>query len=274
MTRRTIQFIRWGVFIAACSFLGVRLIGHQSMHAIWAEWRSGTDRLPWAAVGALCALMVLNWGIEAWKWQWLMRPVERVAFGKAFTATIAGTSIGLITPNRVGEFAGRVLFLAPEHRVRGGFATALGSIAQFVVTLFVGSLALPFLPFLRRYKADARVLEEFHRRELLRVLALSVLRYLVFTFQFALVLNLIANVPYSTAFLHVPVVFLFTTLLPTVMLTELGVRGSVSAALIPGLDTLILLSTFLVWVINLALPALAGSIILLFARIRSAQDPG
>jgi hypothetical protein len=57
------------------------------------------------------------------------------------------------------------------------------------------------------------------------------------------------------------------------MLTELGVRGSVSAALIPGPDSLILLSTFLVWVINLALPALAGSVILLFARIRSAQDP-
>ena len=272
--------------------------------------------VPGSVLVLVFVLMLLNWGLEAWKWKLLVARVEPLSFRSAFKATIAGTAIGLITPNRVGEFAGRVLFLAPADRIRGSFATILGSIAQFVVTLVIGSVMLPFaqlpagpaptaavivglswtmvllsvaalvfyfdprllrasfvaLPLVHRYAPTSAVLEEFSRNELVRALLISGVRYAVFTAQFVLLLSAVPGIDLWHTALGVPVVYLITTLVPTVMLTELGVRGSVAVAILasdavdPGL---VLLASLLLWVINLALPAIAGSTVLLLARIRS-----
>lgn len=308
-------FIRWGVFIAAALLLYVRLTRQAGMHYPWRLWWNSGSSAPWGALAIVALLMLLNWGIEAWKWRCLVRPVQHLGFARAFTATVAGTTIGLITPNRVGEFAGRVLFLDPEHRVQGSFATLLGSIAQFVVTLLVGGLALTFnnylhfssvepshawnvvvwsalsigcvavflffspgafarvllaIPWLKRFERHAHVLDSFSRGELVRIFLLSLLRYGVFTVQFALVLVAIAHVDAGEAMMSVPVVFLITTLVPTMALTELGVRGSVATTFITGDHMGILVSTVLIWLINLVLPAVVGGIVLLVARIRTS----
>ncbi|MBL8000606.1 MAG: flippase-like domain-containing protein [Flavobacteriales bacterium] len=134
------RWVRWGVFAAACAFLYLRLAGHQGMHPGEAGLHGLT--MAWPALAVALALMPLNWTLEAVKWRLLVRGLEPMPTARALAATLCGTTIGLITPNRVGEFAGRVLFLPPEHRVEGGFITVLGSIAQFVVTLFSGGIAL------------------------------------------------------------------------------------------------------------------------------------
>ena len=316
MTRRTLLFIRWGVFIAAGVLLYVRLTRKVGMHYPWWLWRNNGEPAPWGALAIVAMLMLVNWGIEAWKWRCLVRPVQQLCFLRALTATIAGTTIGLITPNRVGEFAGRVLFLDPEHRVQGGFATILGSIAQFVVTLLAGGVAMMFsrymlfsssesshtgmvitmsalligssavflffspaafarlllaIPWLHRFEKHAHVLDSFSRPDLMRVFLLSLLRYAVFTAQFVIVLVVIARVDVTEAAIAVPVVFLITTLVPTMALTELGVRGSVATTFIAGDDMGIMVSTALIWFINLVVPAMVGGVILLVARIRTSE---
>lgn len=286
----------------------------QGQPGLMAWWRGGTVALD-PLVGILVLLLMpLNWGLEAWKWQLLMRPVEHITYGRALEATLAGTSIGLITPNRVGEFAGRVLFLRPEDRVQGAFTTVLGSIAQFVVTLLGGSLALflcplpgtiavagfwwwPVIgwvalllagasvwayfaprwlarivravPFMDRWKDHLAALSSVTRPLLVQVLLLSCWRYAVFTLQFVWLVVALAHLPWVQALSLVPVVFLVTTLVPTTALSELGVRGSVALALLPGDEWAVLASTAILWAINLVLPAITGSVILLVARIRS-----
>jgi hypothetical protein len=316
VTRRTLLFIRWGVFIVAGALLYVRLTRKVGMHYPWWLWRNNGEPAPWGALAIVALLMGVNWGIEAWKWCCLVRPVQQLGFLRALTATIAGTSIGLITPNRVGEFAGRVLFLDPEHRVQGSFATLLGSIAQVVVTLLRGGIALTFnqylhfsaaepsrawnvvvwsalligcsavflffspgafarlllaIPWLKRFERHAHVLDTFSRSDLMRIFLLSLLRYGVFTLQFAIVLVVIARVDALEAVMSGPVVFLLTTLVPTMAFTELGVRGSVATTFIAGDDMGIMVSTALIWLINLVIPAIAGGIILLVARIRTSE---
>jgi hypothetical protein len=217
----------------------------------------------------------------------------------------------------VGEFAGRVLFLEPQHRVQGSFATVLGSMAQFVVTLVMGGLAvmvgrylhqghdllthawsvlvwssflmgavavllffspvafgrlLLAVPWLRRFERQAHILDQLDRRTLLRVFCLSCGRYAVFTLQFALLLHGLAAVPLTDALASVPVIFLVTTLVPTTALTELGIRSSVAATFVNGDAGLVILSTALVWLINIVVPALAGSLLLLVARIRTGPE--
>jgi len=318
VSRRTILIIRWTVFLLASGFLYLRLSTHGDAQG-FAEVLSDRDQaLLLVTLSGVLVLTLLNWGLEATKWRLLMRDVERITFGKAFVATIAGTSIGMITPNRVGEFVGRVLFLAPENRIPASFATAVGSIAQFVVTVVMGtfglialivtarseafdplgvawitlcvlvavaSLLLYFnpdllhrviarIPFIRRWEQHAASLDRMSIDVLFRVLLFSALRYVVFAIQFMIILVVMADVALLDSLFAIPVAFLFSTLIPTVMLTELGVRGSIAVALIsPQLaqDKGVFLASTALWVINIALPALVGSLILLMARIRNAR---
>ena len=96
-------------------------------------------------------LMILNWMIEAQKWKYLIQFEEPVSFARAFRGVLTGTAISFFTPNRVGEFAGRILVLKPEHRIRGALATLVGSVSQLLVTILTGLLALPFvLPLIKK----------------------------------------------------------------------------------------------------------------------------
>lgn len=319
---RTLLFVfRWGIFLLACAFL-------------WAQWSAGKGRSAlealailrqngtWAGLLALnLVLMLLNWGVETAKWRWLMAPVERVGWPRAWAATVAGTSVGLVTPNRTGEFMGRVLFLTPGHRVQGAFATALGSIAQFLITLMAGAVGLLLLhlsgrtfpwqdgritaallslvllatfcacalylfpallrqlvlllPVLKRLERPSSVLNAYRQRELVAVLGLSVLRYAVFAGQYVLLLHTLGSgVAGMDALMAIPVIYLISTLVPTVMLTELGVRSSVALAVLAPLGgeaAAVVLATALLWSINVALPAVIGSLVLLMARIRTER---
>jgi hypothetical protein len=270
----------------------------------------------------LFLLMIVNWAIESFKWRSLLRPFTRIGALRAFTATIAGTSLALVSPNRTGEFIGRIMFLEPEHRLKGAVATMLGGIAQFVITLAMGAPALLILafsvgtklpggatliwalaalavmgatlaviiyldpvllvriilrfPFPLRWQDDISVLEGYDRAHLLQVLLLSLLRYLVFTLQFVLLLVVLEDGPSMAAALAaVPVIFLVSTVVPTVLLTELGVRGSVAMAVLEptgSSEWTILLATFGIWLVNLLLPAVAGSLLLVMARIRTRSS--
>ena len=320
--RTLLQVFRWGIFILACAFLYTQLQADKGTQALAALRALPADGHALAGLALTLGLVVVNWGLEALKWRRLMLRVEPVSMGRALQATLAGTSIGLVTPNRTGEFLGRVLFLEPKHRVSAGFATALGSIAQFVVTLVMGGIALVLLairvdalpwpsgwystalvsltalvaagalvlylvprllrqlllliPVLARLERASAVLDAFTTRELWSVLGLSVLRYMVFAGQFVLLCVLFqAGVSPATGALVVPVVYLVSTLVPTVLLTELGVRGGAAVAFflpLGGAEAPVLLATTALWLMNLVLPALVGAVLLVTARIRTL-DP-
>ncbi|MBK7946332.1 MAG: flippase-like domain-containing protein [Flavobacteriales bacterium] len=110
MSRRTLLLLRWGVFLLACLFLYVRLSRQQGDLDSAAMFQALREPRTLLVIAVACVLMLLNWGLESRKWRILVSDVERISRWRAFMATLAGTPIGLITPNRVGEFVGRVLF--------------------------------------------------------------------------------------------------------------------------------------------------------------------
>lgn len=316
--RSLLMLFRWVIFLLACVFLYVELAGPKGIAVT--DGRRVMDLLLTnrAVLLAIGALMLVNWWVESYKWLRLIHAVETVGPWRAFVATIAGTSVGFVSVNRTGEFIGRVLFLEPGNRIAGSFATALGSIAQFVVTLAAGGLGLLVItvlrlplpwpqgwtswvlatlttlvtgialvlylypglfrqllllvPFLIRFERASAVLSRFQRSDLLSVLLLSGTRYGLFTFQFVLLLYVFGSgLHVFHAMLGVPLIYLIATLIPSVMLTELGVRGSVAVAILVPLGgdaAVVVLATTCLWLINVALPACVGSLILLFARIR------
>ena len=92
----------------------------------------------WVYFYSTLLLLFLNWGLETLKWKYLINPIENISFKKAFSAVLGGVAFSSFTPNRVGEFAGRMLFLKNKLDPRIIALTIIGSMSQFMITLIIG----------------------------------------------------------------------------------------------------------------------------------------
>ncbi|MEI6123683.1 MAG: lysylphosphatidylglycerol synthase transmembrane domain-containing protein [Bacteroidota bacterium] len=264
-------------------------------------------------------MMIFNWSIETLKWQYLIKKIERVSFFRAFSAVLAGLTVSSFTPNRTGEYFGRVFILNKANRWEGTFITFVGSISQLLVTLIVGSfsllfcvvsknpaiqinthlvyVSLPLISFLvaalfsilyfeiswlkmilhkiipKRYelfRSHLEIFSYYSYKNLLITLSYSFARYLVFSFQFYLLFR-ICNVPlpFFDGILIISCVFLIMTAIPTIALSELGVRGSVciflmenyfsaNAVNLSNISSNAFIASGMIWFINLIIPAIIG----------------
>ena len=271
---------------------------------------------------ALLVLMLLNWGIEAFKWKLLINQSERISLGKSYQAVLGGLAVSIFTPNRVGEFLGRVFILKKTNPLEGIMLTIVGSFSQLLVTLLIGTVA--YIGFAPRYLSSllndsAWLVNGFsitlvsislmmvffffnisalHRisilipskysqilkngieavascpaRLLLQLVLLSTARYLVFSTQFYIAIVLMGmEFTVLQCMMVIPVIYLVLAAIPTVALSELGVRGSVSVFLFgllngsSGLDATASLAVIsaatLIWIVNIALPSLAGVLVI------------
>ena len=270
-------------------------------------------------------MMFANWGIESLKWKYLIKKIETISFLKSFKAVLAGTCVSIFTPNRIGEFAGRVFFLKEGDRIQASLITILGSMAQLMITFILGSISLIFylayyfqgglnnywlysisflviisilfsllffmnigvstsllnklpISFVKYLKEKLQlkwgkytdVFSFYSYSELSYLLLLSLIRYFVFTLQFYLLLVVFkVEIEFVEAILMIVLSFFVLAAVPTVALTELGVRGSISLffiGLVSNNGLGILASSFSIWIINLVVPALIGSLFVLEMR--------
>ncbi|WP_316830822.1 hypothetical protein [Pedobacter aquatilis] len=93
-------------------------------------------------IGFVFLLMFVNWFLEAAKWKHLMARIESISFYKAIESVFCGLTLAIFTPNRLGEYGGRVFFLSPKRRIVGVVAMAVGNIGQLVLTNIFGAIAL------------------------------------------------------------------------------------------------------------------------------------
>lgn len=110
----------------------------------------------------------------------------------------------------------------------------------------------------------------YSSKKLAVVLVASMLRYFIFSFQFFLLLHVfLVPIAYFNAMIIISVVYLLMTVIPTIALTELGVRGSVSLFVFSQyfekmnlwndqLGLGVVSAAMVLWLINLAFPALLG----------------
>jgi hypothetical protein len=127
------------------------------------------------------------------------------------------------------------------------------------------------IPFVAKYSFFIKKLEDFRWQELLKVLLISILRYSVFVIQYLLLLQ-VFNVGISivTAFWLITIMFLALAVVPTIALAELGVRGKISIFLFGAFSTNtlgIVFTASTIWLINLVVPALAGSLFVIGIKL-------
>lgn len=109
--------------------------------------------------------------------------------------------------------------------------------------------------------------EKYSRQDLLRTLLLSICRYIVFGSQFGiLIAMLIPELSFVEIFIGISLMYLFTTICPTAILGEIGIRGSVAIfvfQLFTNNASVLFQISLLIWLINIAIPTLVGSILLI-----------
>jgi uncharacterized membrane protein YbhN (UPF0104 family) len=87
-------------------------------------------------------LMLVNWVLEAAKWKYLAQRLAHMSLWKSIEAVFCGLTWAIFTPNRIGEYGGRVMFLPRRRRIHGVFAMAVGAFGQNVITNVLGVIAL------------------------------------------------------------------------------------------------------------------------------------
>jgi uncharacterized membrane protein YbhN (UPF0104 family) len=105
------------------------------------SWRhisqSMNSSMIWNLAGAV-VLMIFNWSIETFKWRLCVQRIQKVSFITAFKAVLSGVSFSVTTPNRVGEYFGRILYMNEGNRLKAISLTITGSISQLIITLVMG----------------------------------------------------------------------------------------------------------------------------------------
>jgi hypothetical protein len=101
-------------------------------------WQKGLTIAETTFLFSAIILMPLNWALEGLKWQALMPANNKIGFTKMSKAVLSGLTFSLFTPNRIGEYGGRVLFVKSEQRLHTVIATIEGSIAQWIAILSGG----------------------------------------------------------------------------------------------------------------------------------------
>lgn len=102
----------------------------------------GWDAPRLGLLALVLVFMALNWGIEAMKWRLQLRDTEPLSLGESIQSVLTGLAVSVITPNRIGEYMGRILYLKNVHKLQGITVTIIGSFAQLIVTGFLGLLGL------------------------------------------------------------------------------------------------------------------------------------
>lgn len=93
-------------------------------------------------IAVVVLMMLMNWAIEVIKWKFLSRRIEKISWWKAIKSVFCGLTWAIFTPNRIGEYGGRVLLLKAENRASGAVAMGVGLFAQLVLTSVFGALSI------------------------------------------------------------------------------------------------------------------------------------
>ena len=297
------------IVLAGCWVIYNKIIDNQNITEMWESVKTSFSSAKNILLMAIAlVLMPLNMAFEARKWQKSVLPVERVPFRKAFTAIFTGVTAGMMFPNRTGDFLGRIFILEKGNRIKAAMLTFVGNIAQMLVTVTLGcfawiffckgvgqfyagaiSLIILILGFLfyfnikiliyfkrlipkkwrPRVENYMEIFGSFSKKDLFRILLLAIAKYIVYSFQFVLLIWAF-DVPlnYFEAMIPIMFTYLLMTVIPFITITEIAVRGSVCIFVfekwlsIMGISTSFSMMVFsastMLWLYNLAIPAIIG----------------
>ena len=247
-----------------------------------------------------------NWLTESFKWKIITRPIARLKLRVAIVQTLAAHAIAVMTPQKIGEFGARPFFFPTDQTRKVVAYTMINSMLQLGATLFfsiigiiyflinfrevlyntdhypiIGLLIIMLLSllFFTRRKFRDRIKAFFNVAvfpdDVKKSALLSLLRYMIFSHQYFLLLYLFnGGIDYLQAMPVLFMVYLFISVVPSVFVFDIAVRGGLGVFFFGLIDvpasSVVLTATFM-WLANAGLPALIGNIFV--ARYKVKRVP-
>lgn len=264
------------------------------------KWEDFSIKRPFSLLIAI-VLVVPNMWMAFMKWKITLKLLEIDEDRKRNVHSFfAGLVTGMLTPNMVGNFIGRLYYFKNEHRGTITFLTLVSNYAQLLATLIFGLVAVFVVGEVHRlgdswqlmsafilgcvaaflfYFFIELVLKWFKRSRFLsisrailkenpmyrwKMIGWSIARFMVFTLQFSLVLHAFGETLSFELILAIWQVYLITIMVPSLFLGKLGVKEAISIGVLGalGLNELsIFFSSLIIWFVNSLGPALIGLII-------------
>ncbi|WP_432411888.1 hypothetical protein [Rasiella sp. SM2506] len=244
-------------------------------------------------------LATLNWLLEIYKWKISVTTWFPLKCKEAFKQTLGSLTASLLTPNRIGEYGVKALYFKPKYRKKIVFLNFVHSSSQMFVTLLFGVPALFYfiwnnniafatnkvlllicvvsilllLGYLYRKKQLGikglsienfwKKFKEISKGRKLKIILLSVARYLVFSFLWYQLLQFFGgSILLKDAAIVIFTMYLLASIIPSFFVLDVVIRGGVAVWLFSfvGISEILILSTvFFMWLLNTVLPAAVGS---------------
>jgi hypothetical protein len=134
--------VKVAIVLIAFWFIYAKLVTNTNLKEFFQLLEEIPTAQIYAVLGVVVLLMLGNWGLEALKWKRVIKLVEPIGVWLAIQSVFCGLTWAVFTPNRLGEYGGRVFFLSPKRRILGVVAMAVGSIGQLVLTNVFGAIAI------------------------------------------------------------------------------------------------------------------------------------
>jgi len=251
-------------------------------------------------------LLPINIGIESVKWQQLIAPFEKQNGYQAFRSVCMGITIGFTVSPVIGDLAAKSSSLILFSKIKAAVVAFIGNTAQLLVSIIMGGFGCILLLYCQqlineqamimlmfaetilsiifisaylnvnklyilwkrnKYTSYFYFLRKFSRNFLATQFILSGLRYIIFASQFALLaLAFQIQLPMQIIIICIAVILGIQSLLPNIILVEIGVRGAASLfvfGLFTGQHEAILLTTYSLWFLNRCIPGIVGWLFLI-----------
>lgn len=311
IARKTISYLlKFGILLLTIWFVYRHINNNKNLQQFLNSIEKLSQVQVYMALLIVFLLMIVNWLLEALKWKYLTRLLEKMSLWKAIEAVFCGLTMAIITPNRIGEYGGRILYLPVRKRVHGIFAMAVGSFSQNTVTNVVGALSLIIfvytylklnawlfigismltgififlmllfyfrirwlvflldkIKFLRKYHRFFGIMARYSFRQLVYIMLLSLARFAVFSSQYYILIHiLLPDLRFIPVMLMVFNLFFIQSAIPSLDLLDIGVRNFIANYLFGFITTqsiAIMACVSCIWLINLIIPAVIGSVFVL-----------
>ncbi|WP_371312706.1 hypothetical protein [Winogradskyella pacifica] len=248
----------------------------------------------------LILLTSSNWFFEILKWQHLVTILRPISFKSALEQSLGGLTASLITPNRIGDYGAKAIYYTKTFRTKIVLLNLLGNMAQMTITMVLG--AIGFILFINRYPIGINYnkavgigaiilliglvifyvmtqkrskikgfslvfIIDFIKSIPLKThglnLSLSLIRYLIFSFQFYYLLSVFGvTISYVDAMIVITSMYVLASIVPTISIFDVVVKGSIAMFLFSYLDVnefIVLSTTTLMWLLNFVIPSIFGS---------------
>ncbi|QDO93647.1 hypothetical protein FNB79_06545 [Formosa sediminum] len=240
----------------------------------------------------------LNWFFEIIKWKYLVQTVKNITFKTAIEQTLGAHTASIFTPNRIGDYGAKALYFSSKLRIKIVGLNGIGNLAQMLVTTIFGSIGLLFLfsnfklqihlktlnwitlsafisfifllftVLIHYKKTDTWIGKTKHfitsisPSLFFKTFLFSVIRYLIFSFQFYVLLDLFrVNLSYANAMMIISSMYLLVSVLPSIFIFDVVLKGGIAVYLFSFFnisEAIILSCITIMWLFNVVIPSLLG----------------